>query len=244
MRTIRLAAFLALPLTLSSCIDTGADFFELPLSVQSTGNTSFAGRGDWTVTLTEARVAFGPIYLCAAARPGDTCETAIAEELEVLEIDLLNDTAQDLGVMVATPQPVRSYMAEYGRPWGYRDNGPRALASGVLGGHSLLIAGFAEDESGRRVDFSGELDFEGAAAGTVPVRADLDAPLELAEGTRIQFSVAPEELFVQLDFDTLHDADGALTQSVVLESGTQAYRALRLALVSNSFPIPTLLPNE
>ena len=40
--------------------------------------------GDWSVTLDEASVAFGPVYFCAASSgSADLCETAVGELTEI-----------------------------------------------------------------------------------------------------------------------------------------------------------------
>lgn len=241
MRYLRLASALGASILLS-CIDTGSQRFELGYSVESTGTHTFAGRDGWTVTLEDAHIAFGPIYLCQATRPGDFCEVAVAEQLVVQDVDVLAGDRRSLGTLTATAQTVRSYMAELGRPWAYTDRRATALDDTVLGGHSLRLSGFGEDGTGRRVNFSAELDFSGSQVGTVPVRVDLDQELQLSPGSSITLRFDPERWFPDLDFEVLHDDDGPDVQTVELESDTQAYRSLRLALVANA--TPELIFNE
>ena len=235
MRSLRLAGVFG-ALALTSCIDTGAERFALPYSVVGEAPSEIAGRDGWTVTLDEARLAFGPLYLCQAIQPGDYCEIAVAESLAVHEIDALDPAEREVGSVAATANSVRSYMAELGYTYPLTARAPEALAPELLGGHSLVLHGEARHPDGRVLRFAADLVIAPNEVDVVPVQRDLDVEHALAPGDRMLLHFAPSTWIASVDFDALHDPAAAMTQDVVVEEGTQAFRALRLALVANATP--------
>jgi len=170
MNVLRLAAWgLWLATILSSCAgDTGRDFVELPLRVRGEG-VEFAA-GERNVRLTRADVAVGPLYLCAAeSADPELCDVALAERLDVVIIDGLDDSARSVGELAATTGRVRSSFFDYGISWLLTEQGPRAMP-GAPGGHSAVFEGQASRD-GEQVRFRLAIDLEPIAPGDAAVSA-------------------------------------------------------------------------
>ncbi|MEO7328583.1 MAG: hypothetical protein ABI193_08400, partial [Minicystis sp.] len=113
--------------------------------------------GDWTVTLDEATLAFGPVYFCASASgSADLCETALGELTEIRAVDLLDPSPQALGEARGFTGTIRSASYDYGIHWFLTEEAPTA-AGPAPGGHSARFAGQAT-KAGSSLRFVADVD--------------------------------------------------------------------------------------
>lgn len=195
----RLAALLAL--ALAACGDTGPGAFELPLRARGGPSTTTTLSG-WTVTLTRAELALGPIYLCAtAAASADLCESAVAEFTAVAAIDALDPAAQQLGALDVLPGEVRSTMFDYGVTWLATETRPTAH-DGAPGGRSARFAGTAV-RGDMSLEFTADLDIEPLRRGTRAVEGLRLAAHRPAAGEALDVAVDVAAWWTAVDFDAL-----------------------------------------
>lgn len=132
----------------ASCVDTGQAHTEFPLFVSGTEvSEPVLGVGDIPIWIDRAELAFGPLYLCAGASAGHLCDTARAEWLGTVVIDVLDDNPKEAGQMKGVTGPVRSWMYDLGLSSQLTQESPFVLdAAQKLGGSSLVIEGRADVE--------------------------------------------------------------------------------------------------
>jgi hypothetical protein len=113
--------------------------------------------GDFTISLDEATLAFGPVYFCAAASGSATlCETAVAEITDTFAIDLRSAEPQPLGLVNGFTGEIRSASFDFGIHWFLTESQP--VASPVAPGkHSVRFRGHAESASAQ-IAFVAEID--------------------------------------------------------------------------------------
>ena len=221
----------------TACIDTSQRSIDLPLRLAGTAPTVPILAGDWAVTLTEARLAFGPLYLCAGAQAGTLCETARAEWLGSAVVDALSGTEVEAGRISGVSGPVRSYMYDLGIVSLLTQQSPVVLeAAAALSGSSLVLRGSAK-------------------RGADVVRFGTDLPVRQEEGTEIGVSVVRKSGNEPFSYELTGDEAGltirfdasvwvsqvdfaALSPGppVTLTEGTQGYRAIHSQLVAGTRP--------
>lgn len=162
-------------LALAGCGDTGQRRIEFPISV--------AGReaapvvvGDYEVVVEEARLAFGPVYLCATAIAGvESCNEAIAEHLGTTSFDALSAEPVAMGQMQALAgTTVLSGMWDYGRSWRLSETTPRPSANAVDGARSaVLVLRATRDGVTRRYRMALDVDGGTQPSGSTAARARL-----------------------------------------------------------------------
>ncbi len=132
-----------LVLTVASCTDTGRSFVEVPLHLSGTRLAPpLVAKGGVEVRLDSARLAFGPLVLCAGTSAGELCETALLEQLETSVIDALDPVPRRAGSLVGVTGTARSYMYDLGLSSQLTRTEPAVLAAAAeLGGNSLVIEG-------------------------------------------------------------------------------------------------------
>ena len=125
---------------LGGCDDSGQARSTFDLSAAGTAPETITV-GDWDVTVREARLAFGPVYLCSAQNAGlESCVQAAAEHLGAGSFDALSDTPAPMGTMTGTTGvTVLSGMWDYGRAWRLSEVEPRPLVGAVDGEHSAVV---------------------------------------------------------------------------------------------------------
>lgn len=231
----------ALATALAGCIDVGQEPVSLPLSVRGQAPAPIDGRDGYTIELTTAELAFGPLYLCASRVAGDLCETARGEWLDSAVVDILDPEPRAVGELSGLTGEVQSLMYDAGFVWPLASARPSETDAGrELDGASLWVEGSARAQD-REVVFSARVIAEPRTAGRSLVSGQLDAH-RLSDGDTLELVFAPDPLVRLIDFDALYegaaedDGDNAQTVEVEVAPGTQAYRALHQGLVTNTRP--------
>jgi hypothetical protein len=232
---------------LPSCLDAGLDDVHVPLRLAGTAvEAPFVVRGDWQVELEQAELAFGPLTLCAGARPGGFCDTARAEWRSSAVVDVLSAEPALVGELIGSGGMVRSSMYDLGFVSLLTQGEPLVLpAAEALGGNSLRLTGRALRGSAA-IRFTAELrveDADGMPSGFPAIRhtstpdqvRDLGEPgLSLA----VRFDARP--WLENVDFDGLLASDGcqpACPDPVGFAEGSQPYRAVRSDVEGGSRPV-------
>lgn len=231
---------------LPSCLDTGVDDVRIPLSVAGTAlDAPFPARGDWQVELEQAELAFGPLTLCAGARSGGFCDTARAEWLGSVVVDVLSAELVDAGELSGSGGMVRSSMYDLGFVSSLTERQPLVLpAADALGGTSVRVAGRAVRDSAV-IRFTAEVriaDPDGMASGYPSIRqaSTPDQVRDLGEpglALTVRFDARP--WLEDVDFDGLLASDVCQPECpdpVGFVEGSQPHRALRIDIESGSRP--------
>jgi hypothetical protein len=98
--------------------------------------------GAWTVTISEAAFAFGPLYFCSAAQAG--CEVANSELLAITRIDALDPSPQPIGQVRGFEGDIRSASFDYGIHWFVTESHAQADPA-APDGHSARFVGRADN---------------------------------------------------------------------------------------------------
>jgi hypothetical protein len=199
--------------------------------------TPFAA-GDWTVTLSQAQIGFGPAYFCAtAAASSDLCPAAVSELALSVTLDGLNPAPQLLGDADGLTGTIRSTAYDFGFDWFATQHEPQPGA-GAPGGHSVLFAGEA-------VRGSNHVRFE-AAVDVVPLFADTFAiqgarVSATLDGTPVQLTVqfSPHQWWEGVDFGALW----AMGQDPVqIQPGSPVHDQVVVSMVAVAPPSFTWAP--
>ncbi|MEM1034796.1 MAG: hypothetical protein AAF928_11810 [Myxococcota bacterium] len=226
----------------TGCTDTGREATSVALFVSGTENDDPRDIDGFEVVLTDARLAFGPLYLCTGAQAGQLCETALFEWLDAVEIDLLDSRPRRAGQLDGVTGVARSWMYDVGITSLFTLATPLVLpAAERLDGGSLFLEGRASssDLSYRFRAVVPVQQSEDTEQGVSVVRKSVSEFFERdvsADGERldITFDVAP--WVAQVDFAALGEAAAAADARVDVEPDTQAFRALRNAILSGARP--------
>jgi hypothetical protein len=238
---IRLALRLALRLACSAaalaagCTDVGATRLQIPMLVEGTA-PSLIRVADYEVEVEEARVAFGPVYLCTSRLPDvDICPAAIAENLTTTSFDALADAPTQAGTLQGFTQVSRSAMWDYGRTWRIADARPHASAQAVDGAHSAVIV-LSATHLGETRHFRLMLDVDGGSqpSGTTAVRARLAEQALTPALREVHVRFDPTLWASMVDYDTLWELP--VSETIEVPPGHPAENAMRLAMVLNGLP--------
>jgi len=195
-----------------------------------------------TLRLTEAEVAFGPLYLCATESADvDLCETALAELLSTRTCDALSPQAQALGSLSATTGSVRSGLFDYGISWTLTREGAQPSEDSA-DGHSARLAGTITLDDGPTLRFRADIDAEPLSAGDAAVNG-LKARHELTRRSKsmtVQFD--PSAWLQRIKLDRVLEIDPDEGGELRFEPGSQPYEAILQAMTANEPPV--LLWNE
>ncbi|HLM75272.1 MAG TPA: hypothetical protein VK459_21320 [Polyangiaceae bacterium] len=233
-RSLGFATFGALTALLTACSGTGQPAVDYPAFAVATVPGTIAA-GDFTLSLDEALVAFGPAYFCASATGSSTlCETALAEITETSTIDALSPEPQPLGTVYGLTGEIRSTSYDYGFHWFLTENEPKPSASAPFG-HSARFRGRAERE-GVSVSFVANIDvrpqFRGQrAVTTAPASANITE--ESAPSTRLEIHLDVAPWLAAIDWE---NAAASTEQPFVIESGSPEHNAVVTAMQSTHQP--------
>ena len=217
-------------IALLGCGDTGQPRVRYSTEALSAPAASFEV-GSWTVTMESAGVAFGPLYLCAAASGSATlCETAIGELVAVHRLDLLvgRQTLDDVQGLVGE---VRSASFDYGIHWLLTEGGPHA-APQAPGGHSAFLSGTAVRGSDR-LRFEANVDVVASYQGQRAVPSIAASGMVDESTTRIEIAFDVRRWIGALDFDEVAALPGDPKR---IEPGDELHNALVLAMGVNAPP--------
>jgi len=130
-----------------ACLDTGQGRASIPLRVAGTSPGAFDVTSDWSVELSRAELAFGPLYLCPGFQAGSLCETARMEWTESAVVDGLDPDAREVGLLNGATGPVKSWMFDLGITSLLTQQRPVALsAAQTLGKNSVRVEGIARND--------------------------------------------------------------------------------------------------
>jgi hypothetical protein len=189
--------------------------------------------GEFTVTLDEAVVAFGPAYFCAAASGSSTlCEAAVAELTEITAINALDPAPQALGTVDGFTGKIQSASYDFGVHWFLTENEPTP-APVAPGGHAARFVGRAVRDD-ITVDFVADIDvlaqFQGQrAVPTAPVSADVGE-----EGARLEVHIDPGAWLAGVDWEA---ATLSSVSPYPIAVGSPEHNAIVIAMVSTHPPV-------
>lgn len=231
---------------LTSCLDTGLDDVRIPLRLAGTAlGAPFPVRGDFQVELEQAELAFGPLTLCAGARPGGFCDTARAEWLDSAVVNVLSAEPAHVGELSGSGGMARSSMYDLGFVSSLTQGQPWVLpAAEALGGSSVRLAGRAVRGS-MAIRFTAEAriqELEGTASGYPAIRlaSTPDQVRDLGEpglSLTVRFDARP--WLENVDFDALLASSACQPECpdpVGFPEGSQAQRAVRTDIEGGSRP--------
>ncbi len=248
-------------LLLSACGQTTGGFVEIPLEGQGTAIQSFTKDG-WEVTLSEATLGFGPIFLCATQSAlSSRCEVAILESLDGNTLDGLDPSPQPIGPLFGTTGTVRTAFFDYGIVWLLTKPLPEALAgvpegpavvrsessSYVPKGHSAQFLGTArcvEDPETccpgatscpPSYAFEANVDVLVANPGTPAVNGVRTFQEITNDPRSLTITFDPNAWWQSVDFSRLAALDDG-SGNVRLEPSDPDYSALVIAMTANELP--------
>lgn len=225
---------------LGGCGDTGQARTTLPISAAGTAPEPVSV-GDWEVTVTAARLAFGPVYLCSAQNAGlESCGQAAAEHLGATSFDALAPTPTPLGTMTGiTGVTVLSGMWDYGRTWRLSEVEPRPLSGAVDGEHSAVLEITATRDDGTSRAYRFVLDVDGGTqpSGSTAARARLPAHELSPSDAGLVVRFDPTLWASMIDYDALallpEPSPGTTTE---VPTDHAACDALSIALTATALP--------
>jgi hypothetical protein len=219
--------------TLASCVDTGRTRLAFPVHGAGTDRRTF-DVDDWSVTLDEARVAFGPAYFCTtAAADVDLCEDAIAELRASGTFDALDPAPQVIGELQGLSGTTRSLMFDYGISWLLPAQDPAPTPGAVDGAHSLHLAG-SVTRGATTIRFVADVDVRPISAGLSATHGVASEHVLVDGSDALTVHVDPSAWVSRIDFDELETLTG---DPVVLTEETTAYQALLIAMTSSRLPM-------
>jgi hypothetical protein len=223
-------AVLALVVAACGCSDTVGQRVTLGASAHGAETPNFDA-GDWSVTLDQADVGFGPLYLCASNVPSDElCETALAELAESVTVDGLDATPQRLPSFEGTSGSVRSAVFDYGISWTLTQDAPQPN-EGAPGGHSLRVRGTATQED-TTFEFFADVDVTVKVAGRMAAGLATQHTLE-DDGSHLEVVFDPRAWLAEVDFDALAEqAQATPDEAVEIVRGTPSYDSIVLAMTA------------
>jgi hypothetical protein len=178
--------------------------------------------GAWSVRLSRADIAFGPVYFCSATSGSATlCKSSIAEVASVAHVDALSEGAARLGDVHGFTGSIRSASFDYGISW--FDTQTEATPAAVApGGHSMHLEGEAT-RGDISLPFVADVDVTPQYQGqtgvpTAPVEATIDS-----SAFRLDVHFRAVGWFAQVDFDSV-EATGAT--DLVIAPGSPEHGAL------------------
>lgn len=226
---MRYAAACLFGLVLSGCTGTGQPDVSFPAFYVPMARATF-DVDDVTVSLSEARVAFGPAYFCASASGSATlCETALGEIRDESIFDALSSDRQMVGTYQGFVGQVRSGSYDHGIHWFLPQQEAHASPEAPAG-HSALFRGTAS-RMGTQVAFEMQIDVVPPYRGqrAVPTVAIQGHVTEATESVEMRVDV--ESWLSTVDYERIL-ASGQ--NPYVLASGEVDHDAVVIRMVSNA----------
>ena len=227
--TSPLLAALAL---LSACGDTGQVRLSYPIVARGVSAAAFQA-GDWTVTLDEAQLLFGPVFFCASViAAADLCPSAQAEFTEVAVINLLDPNPQALGEVNSIEGVINSLIFDYGVTWFVSQDSPQ-LVSNELNGQSAIFSGAAAHPDGRTLEFSADLLIAPSIRGGFAVQLGGTKAEILSDDVQVEVAFDVTSWWAKIDFEVLA-ASGE--PRVIIVPGSTAHSSLIISMTANDTP--------
>ena len=223
---------LAFVFVFAGCVESGRTRVSIPVHGAGTDVRTFVV-GDRTVTLDDARIAWGPAYFCTTPFADvDLCPTALAEVRSAATIDALDGAPQLVGSLDGISGTVRSAMFDYGITWLLPATAARPDPGAVDGAHSAHFAGSVQ-RAGVVTRFVLDVDMVPlnsgvSAAHGVPTVHVLDAR---PDALVVRFD--PAAIFAGADFRDLVPS-GA--DPVIVTEQSSLYQSVVIALASSALP--------
>lgn len=201
---------------------------DYPLSARSVSGAAFTSNG-WQIALGDARLGFGPLYLCASmsASP-ELCETAVAEFAAVATVDLRAGGAVEIGRIRGVSDTVHSALYDFGLTW--RAGGGPVTSPAAPEGHSLVLRGTATAGT-VSVPFEILIDAAPLQPGSYVGLARIPEKAQ-SDRIRLELSFDPSLWLASVDFAALAARGGA----VVLTGADAMGNAVATALTSQARP--------
>lgn len=217
---------------LCACSGTGQPAIDYPAFALS-NVPGVIEAGDFSVSLDEALVAFGPAYFCASASGAATlCKTALAEITGTFTIDALSPEPQPLGTVHGFTGEIRSASFDYGIHWFLTENAPKPAASAPFG-HSAYFRGRVERE-GVSVDFVANIDVlpqRGGERAVSSIEASAIITEESSPILEVHLDVAP--WIAAIDWEA---AAASTKEPYLIESGSPEHNAVVTAMQGQTRP--------
>jgi hypothetical protein len=219
-------------LSLAACGDTGQVRLSYPIIARGISAAPFQA-GDWTVTLDEAQLLFGPVFFCASViAAADLCPSAQAEFTEVALIDLLDPNPHALGEVNSIEGVINSLIFDYGVTWFVSENSPQ-LVSNELNGQSATFSGAASHPDGRTLEFSADLLIAPSIRGGFAVQLGGTKTDITSSEVQVEVAFDVASWWSKINFDALA-ASGAPRISIT--PGSTAHNSLIISMTANDTP--------
>ncbi len=221
---------LTITLILMGCGDTGQEPISRPVFVQGTAPTTFTS-GAWTVTLTQAQIAFGPVYFCATtAASSDLCPSAVGEIANAVVVDALDPLPQHAGTFEGFENTAQSAMFDFGTTWFSHERNPTSHTTLTNNAH---FVGFAE-QGATRIDFIADLRIQPKQQGLHVVQG---ASLSTRFDDRLRditIRFVPQRWWENVDFEAFRTS----TENPVhiTHETPQASNAVTIGITANARP--------
>ena len=223
---------LALILITAGCAPAAQTEVSYPLRIRGTPARQVVARDGWLVTLSQARLALGPLYLCASeGASAELCEDAMGEMRTAVAADALRADPQELATIQGVTGEVRSVAADFAITWPATLGAARALAA-APDGHSLVLEGRASKD-GKDVDFRILVDVTPREAGTLSLQGHRVRGTVSAAPGPLLVTVDPNSWVQAVDFEGLSSPPGA---ALVLDASSRAANAVTVALTATQPP--------
>lgn len=188
-------------LFLVACGDTGQSSVTYPILAVGASSSSFEVEG-WSIELTRADVAFGPLYFCASSgASSELCPEAVQEFAEDVFIDALAPGESRLGEVRGTTGEIRSARYDLGISWSITGNAPTASES-APDEHSFVVEGTAT-RGADSFSFSAQVDLPPVFAGGHTIAGQRTEVHVTDSDTSLTLSVPIEAWIAEIDFDEL-----------------------------------------
>lgn len=228
MKPLRVASALALVLV-GACATTGREPARAALDARGTAPVDVVS-GSYTLRLTRADLAIGPLYLCATrVASTERCASAILETTDAYVFDALEMRPVDLGFLDGVTGVVRSAQYDHGIPFLLGAPAPEPLAPAE---HTLVLEGTATDG----VDsftFTLDLDAYATVSGQTAVVGRFVSGVVPSSGGRLTVVYDPHAVVRAIPWSDVAALPRPALGPVRIEPGTLAHDVALIDLLVN-----------